>query len=608
MSDIIHLLPNAVANQIAAGEVIQRPASVVKELVENAIDAGATQIDVIIKDAGKTLIQVNDNGCGMSESDARMCFERHATSKINNANDLFAIRTLGFRGEAMASIASVSQLVLKTRTHEKETGTLVEIQGSEVIRQEPVAMQPGTQIIVRNLFYNIPARRKFLKTNTTEFRHISEEIIRAFMPNPDVRIKLYHNNEEIFNIDSGNIRQRISGLFGKNINQYLISIETETSLAKIKGYVGKPEKAKKSQGEQYFFVNGRYMHHPYFRRAVMMAYDQLIPPGSFPSFFVFFEVDPGEIDINIHPTKTEIKFENEKPLFQILNAAVKEALGKFSVMPPMDFSENETKDIHFTSKTIFNPPQVKIDPEYNPFDNEKTSSASGFKHTDKVPNNWKEVYGSPIDKSSKLNIDTNSPNSQQDFFPNSQSNNDLFFQLKDKYILTAAKSGLMIIDQKRARERVVYEDVLSKMQTQQGITQKKLFPKQLEISTKERSLLLEMMEELVNIGFNISILGNDSISINGVPAEFANDQPEFLLENMLKIYTEEEGSLKIAFREKLAIAIAKAASQKFNRKLEQIEMKTLFFKLMSCPVHNYTPSGKKILEIITVEDLDKFLI
>jgi DNA mismatch repair protein MutL len=608
MSDIIQLLPNAVANQIAAGEVIQRPASVVKELIENAIDAGASQVDIIIKDAGKTLIQVNDNGCGMSETDARMCFERHATSKISNANDLFAIRTLGFRGEAMASIASVSQLVLKTRVHDKETGTLVEINGSEVVSQEPVALQPGTQIMVRNLFYNIPARRKFLKTNTTEFRHITEEVIRAFMPNPDVKFKLYHNDEEVFNIDSGNIRQRISGLFGKNINQYLISIETETSLAKIKGYVGKPEKAKKSQAEQYFFVNGRYMQHFYFRRAVMMAYEQLIPQGSFPSFFIFFEVDPGEIDINIHPTKTEIKFENEKALFQILNAATKEALGKFSVVPPMDFSENETKDIHLTSKTTFNPPQVKIDPEYNPFENNKSSKSSGFNNTNKVPNNWKEVYGTPLDKSAKFDIENDSGNSQQDFFSNTQNNNDLFFQLKDKYILTAAKSGLMIIDQKRARERVVYEDVLSKMQTQQGITQKKLFPKQLEISTKERSLLLEMMEELVNIGFNISILGADSISINGVPAEFANDQPETLLENMLKIYEAEEGDLKIAFREKLTIAIAKAASQKFNRKLEQIEMKTLFFRLMSCPVHNYTPSGKKILEVITVEDLDKFLI
>ncbi|HRW22437.1 MAG TPA: DNA mismatch repair endonuclease MutL, partial [Bacteroidales bacterium] len=280
-----------------------------------------------------------------------MCFERHATSKISNATDLFAIRTLGFRGEAMASIASVSQLSLKTRMHDNETGTLIEINGSEVLKQEPVALQPGTQIRVKNLFFNIPARRKFLKTNNTEFRHITEEVIRALLPNSSVKCKLYHNGEEIFNIETGNTRQRISGLFGKNINQYLLKIDTETSLANIKGYIGKPEKAKKTSGEQYFFVNGRYMYHPYFRRAVMMAYEQLIPQGSFPSFFVFFEVDPSTIDINIHPTKTEIKFENEQALFQILNAAVKEALGKFSIMPPMDFSENETKDIHFTSKT-----------------------------------------------------------------------------------------------------------------------------------------------------------------------------------------------------------------------------------------------------------------
>jgi len=608
MSDIIQLLPNAVANQIAAGEVIQRPASVVKELVENAIDAGASQIDIIIKDAGKTLIQVNDNGCGMSETDARMCFERHATSKISNATDLFAIRTLGFRGEAMASIASVSQLSLKTRMHDNETGTLIEINGSEVLKQEPVALQPGTQIRVKNLFFNIPARRKFLKTNNTEFRHITEEVIRALLPNSSVKCKLYHNGEEIFNIETGNTRQRISGLFGKNINQYLLKIDTETSLANIKGYIGKPEKAKKTSGEQYFFVNGRYMYHPYFRRAVMMAYEQLIPQGSFPSFFVFFEVDPSTIDINIHPTKTEIKFENEQALFQILNAAVKEALGKFSIMPPMDFSENETKDIHFTSKTSFNPPQVKIDPNYNPFDNNKEFKLPSYKHKDRVPQNWKDVFGTPSDNNNISNISSIQNQENKNNSDKTAEQTDLFFQIKDKYILTSVKSGLMVIDQSRARERVVYEDVLSKMQTQQGITQKQLFPKQLEISPKERSLLLEMMEELVNIGFNISILGNDSISINGVPAEFANDNPETILESMLKIYTEETGNIQIAFREKLALTIAKAASQKFIRKLESIEMKTLFFRLMSCPVHNYTPEGKKILEIISVENIEKLLM
>lgn len=607
MTDIIHLLSDAVANQIAAGEVIQRPSSVVKELVENALDSGASSIDIIIKAAGKTLIQVNDNGCGMTETDARMCFERHATSKINKTNDLFAIRTMGFRGEAMASIASVSQVLLKTRTHDTETGTKIEIHASEIISQEPVALSTGTQTAVKNLFYNVPARRKFLKSDTTEFRHIVEELIRIALPNPDIRFRLYHNDEEIYHLEKDHQRQRIISLFNKQINQYLISVHTETSLINIDGFVGKPEKAKKRVGEQYFFVNGRYMHHPYFRRAVIMAFEKLIPQGTYPSYFLFLEIDPSAIDINIHPTKTEIKFENERVLFQIINAAVKEALGKFSILPAMDFQENETKDVHFTSKTSFNPPQVEIDPEFNPFDTSSkkhTSNKSYIPEKSHVPKNWQDLYA-PLSEE-KESIDNEQSNSQTSML-SSEPDMHKFFQLKNKYILTAAKSGLMVIDQSRARERILYEDLLEKMQTHQGVTQKQLFPRQLQITAKERSLLLEMMEELVNIGFNISMLGNDSISINGIPANLADDKGELLLEDMLKIFVEESGTIELAFHEHLALALSRASSKNFNRKLEQEEMQSLFYKLMNCSVHKFSPSGKKILEILPVGDFEKLL-
>ncbi len=490
MSDIIQLLPDSVANQIAAGEVIQRPASVVKELVENSIDAGATSITINIKDSGRTLIQVIDNGKGMSPTDARMSFERHATSKIREANDLFAIRTMGFRGEALASIAAVADVELRTRIPETELGTFIHILGSVFQKQETINCGEGTNFSVKNLFFNIPARRKFLKSNSAELRYIITEFQRIALANPSLTFSLYHNNSLIYNLAGENTRKRIAGLFGKTHLNSLIPVETSTTAINISGFIGQPKFAKKTMGEQFFFVNGRFMKHPFFHKAVLQAYDRILPPESYPSYFLYFEVDPAGIDINIHPTKTEIKFEDERTSWHIIHASLREAIGKFNLTPSIDFDQAGAIDIPLapSGESMINVPGIKINPSYNPFENNGERSAAGVRtphhERDQVPGNWQDLYKG----FERWNDPKEGPDDREGIVekePVQQTiseyekiikENNNFLQFKNKYILTPVKSGLMVIDQRRAHERVLYEKFKQIIGHSYSLSQRQLFP------------------------------------------------------------------------------------------------------------------------------------
>lgn len=602
MSDNIHLLPDAVANQIAAGEVIQRPASVVKELLENAVDAGADKIHIIIKDAGKTLLQVIDNGSGMSETDARMAFERHSTSKITKADDLFAIRTKGFRGEALASIAAVASVELKSRRKDDKVGTLVRLSASKIEKQETIACPAGSNFSVKNLFFNVPARRKFLKTEQTEFRHIINEVQRVALTHPEIHFVLTHNGNDVFNLGKGNIKQRIVNIFGRQFETNLIDLKVNTDLVKIRGYIGKPEKAKKSSGEQYFFVNRRYMRHPWFFRAVSSAYEKLLPEGRYPQFFIYFSIDPDKIDVNIHPTKTEIKFTDERPVYQMLHAAVKEALGKFNLVPSLDFEKDETMDIHPGKKSGLKPPGISINPDYNPFDEEKKQDQRFNPPEDhnKKSNlrNWEKLYDEP---------DTDREESTYDdkTMADEDKTEASFFQLKQRYIITMVKSGLMLIDQIRAHERVVYEDMMQILKSRKSIVQKELYPKTITLSPEDAALVIELMETLSNLGFELSVFGDNSFVVNGMPSEISISDPQLMLEGLLENYKSHTGDVKLAMDERMAYAVAKTSARRFEQTLTPEEMKALFYRLMSCQAHNYTPSGKPIIKIISLEELEK---
>ncbi|HKK68211.1 MAG TPA: DNA mismatch repair endonuclease MutL [Bacteroidales bacterium] len=603
MTNSIHLLSDAVANQIAAGEVIQRPASVVKELVENAVDADADKIQIIVRDAGKTLVQVIDNGSGMSETDARMAFERHATSKINTAADLFEIRTKGFRGEALASIAAVAEVELKSRHADDKVGTKIRMSASKTESQEATACPQGSNFAVKNLFFNIPARRKFLKSDQTELKHIITEVQRVALTHPEIHFVLTHNDHDVFNLGKGNVKQRIVGIFGRHMENNLIDIRVNTDLVKIRGYIGKPEKAKKSSGEQFFFVNRRYMRHGWFYRAVMDAYDRLLPEGAYPSYFIYFDIDPEKIDVNIHPTKTEIKFTEERPVYQMLHAAVKEALGKFNLVPSLDFDQDETINMHLDKTTGVKPPNVSVDPDYNPFEEDKKSGQQYNPQTSSREKanmrNWERLY-------------PNQPDSQQPESAHSGQNPEegdksdaSFFQLKQRYIITSVKSGLMLIDQVRAQERVQYETYLQTLQTRQGITQKELYPKTIEMPPQDSALIMELMEKLTSLGFDLSIFGDNNFVVNGMPSDLSPADPKEVLEEMVENYKHHAGDLKLALDERIAFAMARTSARRFVRKLEPLEMKDLFYRLMSCSAHNYTPSGKPIIQIITMEELEK---
>lgn len=608
MSDIIHLLPDSIANQIAAGEVIQRPSSVVKELVENAIDAGADSIQLIIKDAGRTLIQVIDNGKGMSATDARMAFERHATSKIRSADDLFDLRTMGFRGEALPSIAAISHVELKTRKADEELGTLLQIAGSRVEKQEPVACPVGSNFSVKNIFYNVPARRKFLKSNDTERRNILTELERIVLVNPSIEFTFIDNDIEVLKFPACGLRQRIVNVVGKNFNQQLISIDIDTSLAKITGFIGKPESARKTRAQQFFFVNGRYMRHAYFNKAVLSAFEPLIPTGEYPNYFIYFEVDPSTIDVNIHPTKTEIKFENEQPIWQILSATVKETLGKFNEVPTIDFDTDGAIDIpiHDPSKSITQP-RVNFDPTYNPF---KSPSSTTYQRPkfdlDQLYQGFEKDKGSSLTIPEEARTDINIFNREQPTQPEKTvSDMVVHYQYKNRYILTSVKSGLMLIDQHRAHVRILFDQFLCQIENKRGVSQRALFPEIIELSPSEAAMIPYLMDDLDAVGFDLSHLGNNSYAINGTPSEITNVDPVQLVHSMIDKSIESGSDVKEEIRESLALSMANAAAIPYGHTLSAEEMNKIVDQLFASAAYKHTPDGKTIISIFEDDVIEK---
>jgi DNA mismatch repair protein MutL len=599
MPDIIKLLPDSVANQIAAGEVIQRPASVVKELMENSVDSGAEYIRVIIKDAGKTLIQVIDDGSGMSETDARLSFERHATSKITTAQDLFAITTNGFRGEALASIAAVSMVELKTRRKGDEAGTMIVINGSKVEAQEVCSCPVGSSFSVKSLFFNIPARRKFLKSDNTEIRHIINEFQKVVLAHSGIKFSLYHNDSEIYNLPSGNVRQRIVAVFGKHINQDLISLDTATSLIRISGFIGKPENARRTFGEQFFFVNNRFMKHPYFHKAVLEAYQNILPSEAIPSYFIYTEVDPGSIDINIHPTKTEIKFEDERAIWQILMASVREALGRFNIVPSLDFENEALIDIPVKSSSFTGmpePPRIEINTQYNPFDGEERSSKKEIIERFERENisNWEKLYHVTGDEDNFEAIPEKAQESPR-----------RLLQIKARYIICPVKSGLMLIDQKRAHERILFERFMDCLSNNRAISQTTMFPETIEINPSDYFVLKEIEGELSLLGFDIQHLGNNVISVNSQPSGVNQLNPREMIETLLEEFKSKQAEPSFSAKEKVASAMARTSAIPYGKVLVQNEMEDLFDTLFACKAPNYSPTGKPVIYIITVEELDK---
>ena len=624
MSDVIRLLPDSVANQIAAGEVIQRPASIVKELVENAIDAEelvenaidaeASNIYVLVTDAGKTCIQVIDDGKGMSETDARLSFERHATSKIREASDLFALRTMGFRGEALASIAAVAQVELKTRPASEEVGTKIVIAGSKFESQEVVSCPKGSNFSVKNLFFNIPARRKFLKANSTELSNILAEFERIALVNPDVSLSLYSNDAEVFNLPASSLRQRILSVFGKKLNQQLLTVDVDTTMIKVSGFVAKPETSRKKGMHQYFFVNGRYMRHPYFHKAVMDAYEQLIPAGDQITYFLYFEVDPANIDVNIHPTKTEIKFENEQAIWQILAAAVKESLGKFSAVPSIDFDTVDMPDIPaFEQAAPVESPKVHYNSDYNPFKSSASYSRPSV--------NWENLYGGLQKADTHIGPDTTDHLSDSvrtesaetgSVFSSAFNNTDhavekanQHLQIKGRYILTSVKSGLMIIDQHRAHVRILFDRYITQITNRQGEGQRVLFPEIIQLPASEVVVLEGIMDDLSAVGFELTNLGGGSFAVNSIPSGVEGLNPVQLVRNMVHTAMEKGNDVKEEIQNVLALTLSKAAAIVYGQVLTPDEITGLVDNLFACETPNYTPDGSVVISTIKDDDINK---
>lgn len=615
MPDIIQLLPDSVANQIAAGEVVQRPASVVKELMENAIDAGATRIQVVLKNVGKALIQVIDNGKGMSPMDVRMAFERHATSKISCAQDLFNIHTLGFRGEALPSIASVADVEVKTRREEDELGTLLQISASEFKEQEAVNSPKGTNICVKNLFFNIPARRKFLKSDTTELRNIINEFLRVALTYPEIGFSLKNNENEIYQLPVSGLRQRIVNVFGKNINSKLVNIECVTSLVTVRGFICNPEHSKKTYGEQYFFVNNRFMKHNFFHKAVMEAYSGLIGNDSIPSYFLYFTVDPALIDVNIHPTKTEIKFQNETDFFQILLAGIKEALGKFNITPPLDFDTEGNISYVPQNTAPASPyiPKVNYNPAYNPFnyksgisiedsDFEKKHSGSPAFNPSKAPANWETLFEGLKEKEIPLQTSL----SGMEETGTKPSPTSAFVQMKGRYIVTPVHSGLMFIDQKRAHERILFEQYIHTLSSQKVAGQKSLFPETLELSAEDFALIREIKEDLEYLGFTLAESGKNTYAIQATPPDLSCSHAREILVQLVDHYKNTEGDIREKMKEHVALALAKAAAIPYHTLLNIEEMSDMLDSLFACRHPNHTPDGKPVIHILHFEEVNSW--
>ncbi len=598
MADIIRLLPDSVANQIAAGEVIQRPASAVKELLENAVDSGATHIELIVKDSGKTLLQVTDNGCGMSVTDARMSFERHATSKIKDAQDLFRIHTFGFRGEALASIAAIAQIELKTRRSSDELGTHVIIEGSVVKSQQPCATEPGTSIQVRNLFFNVPARRQFLKSDAHEMRMIVEEFQRIALVYPNVNFTLFNNGKPQIQLPSGSLKQRISNLFGNNYQEKLVPVETNTHVVKISGFIGKPETARRTRGEQYFFANNRFIKHPYLNHAVEEVFSTLVPEDSYPSYFIYMEVNTEDIDINIHPTKTEVNFQNHHAIYGILKSAIKQAIGKYSLFPTIDFDTKPEYNFYFPKDKPVVVPGIKVNPEYNPFIKSQSPDLglSSFYVSPEV------VSYPPSDLQNTDNQQTLLVGSD---FESNESETRGFIQLQNKYIITKIKSGLMIIDQQAAHERILYENFLDRIERRPGNVQQQLFPQTVKLSSSDAELINELLDDLMKIGFLIEPFGLAAFVITGTPAEFPDQNVQSFIEGVLENYKLNKSNLKIDKVNNLARSMAKNLSVKGNKTLSVDEMQNLVDGLFACNVPGVSPTGKSVILNITAEEIEK---
>jgi len=605
MTDVIALLPDSVANQIAAGEVIQRPASVIKELVENAVDAGAKTINVLVVDAGRTSIRVIDDGCGMSMTDARLAFERHATSKIRQADDLFSLHTMGFRGEALPSIAAVSQVELRTRRQEDEVGTCLTLSGSHVVGQEPCSCAVGCSFTVSNLFFNVPARRKFLKTNATELNNILTAFERIVLVYPEINFTLHSNGQELMNLRSGSLRQRITDVYGRRYGQDLLPVGVETSLCRITGFVAKPESARKKGVHECFFVNGRYMKHPYFHKAVAQAYDRLIPAGAHVPYFIYFEVNPADIDVNIHPTKTEIKFENEQPIWQILTAAVHDAIGQFCEIPQIDFDTEGKPEIPVYDPTQSGPTSLTSrtsvpSPSYNPF-------------RQKPSTDWQRLYEGLPSSEEKTQPAPSLFEEPTDNTPQSMANNQdispLHYQYKGRYVMTAVKSGLMVIDQHRADVRIRYERYMRQLADAPSQTQRLLFPETADLTPAESALMPDLLPALTAVGFDLTPLGPVSYAVAGVPADIEGVNPVGLLHDILADAADHSPLIShlSSLNSQLALTLARKAAISYGEVLSNDEMDTLVNHLFACSDVNHTPDGKTILSILPQQDIERLI-
>ncbi|MBN7810226.1 DNA mismatch repair endonuclease MutL [Algoriphagus sp. H41] len=610
MTDIIQLLPDAIANQIAAGEVVQRPASALKELLENAVDAGATHVQVVVKDAGKQLIQVIDNGKGMSATDARMSFERHATSKIRSSQDLFAIRTFGFRGEALASIAAVAQVELKTRQPDAELGTLIQIDGSEVKKQEPAALPVGTSVAMKNLFFNVPARRNFLKSNPVEMRHIVDEFQRVALSYPEVAFTLFQQDMEVFNLPVGKLSQRIVGLFGKSYQGQLVPCEEVTPHVNVKGYIGKPENAKKTRGEQYFFVNNRFIKSSYLHHAVNSAFEGLIASDQHPFYVLFLEIDPAQIDINVHPTKTEIKFEDERTVYAVIRSAVKQALGAHHVTPSLDFS----LDVNFQQNWTNNPEtKVQVDREYS----YKTYNTPEFKKSS--VSGWERLFEgneTPVSQSlpkpeedqEVLTFPSRASVDETRFMirPQEEGATGATFQVELSYIVAQMSTGLLIIDQQAAHERILYERYSRQIQSAQGASQQCLFPPTVQLGASDFALVMDMLPELQSLGFVVEEFGKDTVLIQGVPADVQVKNEKELFEGLVEQFKNFRNELSLDKRENLARSLSRRSSIKKEQKLNSQEMETLVGQLFACQNPNYSPAGNKTFVKLDLSSIHSF--
>ena len=611
MSDIIKLLPDSVANQIAAGEVIQRPSSVIKELVENAIDAHATRIEIVLKDAGRTLIQVVDNGDGMTETDARLAFERHSTSKIAQAADLFTLHTMGFRGEALASIAAIAHVELRTRRRGAELGTRLFINASTCESQEPDMCPEGSNFMVKNIFFNVPARRKFLKSNQVELSNIVKEFEKLALINPEVEFSLTHNDNVMYKLLPGNLKQRISSLFGRNVDQQILPLNISTSLVTLHGYVGKPENARRRGALQYLFVNGRYMRHPYFHKAILSCYDQIIPADTQPNYFIVFDVDPETIDVNIHPTKTEIKFENEMPIWQILAAAVKESIGRFSAVPQIDFDQQGAINIpNLSSHTAVTPPANGSDPGYNPFN---TSASRKSQHdSDKaIITDWEKLYENFTGSKNDIG---DLPTAQPDVLNTENVENRLIesdksvtkcMQFKSRYLLSPVKSGLMVIDQHRAHVKVLYEKYIHLIQGERVKSQSILFPDVIHLTPTQSIILKELEPEMEKMGFSLSALSGDDWSINAIPAGLGSFDVKDTLTQVIEGVTSGGDNITNTIYSKIALTVARNSAIPYGKELSQIEMEELLAQLLQLSNPNYTPDGKTIIAVIGNDQIEK---